>query len=541
MRNSSTRSSDISELSDAPKDLDTPPSPELSNFPTASPESSASPVSLASLLAKFSPLGSDKPNAVTEQQFAVLETLHKTDLLYLKELDLRIVELQSMRAGLLLRAKAYRDWAQTGTEYRSFADWRGAHSGTGARAAAAELGIAETLHNTPEAQDAITRGRMTMEHVGVLNHASQRATRTGGSELTKTEKSALVQMGTVRTADQFAKDANRWLDSRDPVRHDQSHAEIRSRRFLHVSHAPNGTHIKGFMDPIAGHTLRVALEAATAKPTLDDDRDFGQRSADALEALASLSLDVGELKTGALVKPHVSFMMSEETFENATKELKRRSSQTLRPDASPSEAGTRPIQMIPATLEDGTTIPLTELTRLLCDAEMTRIIVSADNVPTNLGRTQRLYSREQRRAIIARDRSCRFPGCTLEARWSEVHHIDWWDRDSGETSLENGILCCRYHHGQIHRGALAVIRDDAGLPRLVPTKSFNTDSQNRSQNRSQDPSQRHSPVHTLESGPPSLQGITRSKDFTGSPMSPVPPRSATPTTAPVLDSLFDVP
>ena len=283
--------------------------------------------------------------------------------------------------------------------------------------------------------------------------------------------------------------------------------------------------------------MRVALEAATAKPSLDDDRDFGQRSADALEALASLTLDVGELKTGALVKPHVSFMMSEETFENAAKELKRRATQAREPDESPSEAGTPPIQMIPATLEDGTTIPLTELTRLLCDAEMTRIVVSADNVPTNLGRTQRLYSREQRRAIIARDRSCRFPGCTLEARWSEVHHIDWWDRDNGETSLENGILCCRYHHGQIHRGTLTVIRDDAGLPQLVSTKSFNSDSQNRSQN----PSQRQSPDRALESGPPSLQGITKSKHFTGSPIPPVQPRSATPTTAPVLDSLFDVP
>lgn len=501
---------------------------EIPSSGAALGELPATPVPLAALLSKFSPLGSTSSNAVTEQQSEVLDILHQVDLKYLAELDRRIVELQSVRAGLLLRTKTYREWAQIGSEYRSFADWRGAQTGTGSRAAIAELGVAQTLHDTPDAQDAVIEGRMTMEHVSALNTVAQRASRSGGTELDDSEKSALVQMATVRTADQFAKDANRWLDSRDPVRHDHSHAEIRSRRFLHVSHAPNGTHIKGFLDPIAGHTLRVALEAATAKPTIDDDRDFGQRNADALEALASLCLNTGELKTGALVKPHVSFMMSEETFKNAAKELKRRDAQaawntqqqaTDQPQAV--EPDSLPVQMAPATLEDGTAIPLTELTPLLCDAEMTRIVVSADNVPTNLGRTQRSYSREQRRAIIARDKSCRFNGCSLEARWADVHHIDWWERDNGPTSLENGVLCCRFHHGQIHRGVLKVVRDKFGLPQLIPTKAPTPEKPDRLQ-----PS---TSPHSLESGTPHQEF-----GHTSTP-------SSSPKKTPIAGSLFDGP
>jgi hypothetical protein len=49
--------------------------------------------------------------------------------------------------------------------------------------------------------------------------------------------------------------------------------------------------------------------------------------------------------------------------------------------------------------------------RIACDCELTPIRIDGQGVPLNLGRSQRLVSPGQRRALIARDHGCAFPGC----------------------------------------------------------------------------------------------------------------------------------
>ena len=274
--------------------------------------------------------------------------------------------------------------------------------------------------------------------------------------------------------------------------HDASHEEIRRRRFLSMSHTAQGTHLKGFLDVVAGRRVQIALEAAMSRPEDGDDRDYNQRLADALADVAERAVNGGSLKGGALVRPHVSVIMTEATFTQARRELRRRAAQarthgdagaqtttfdTGSAEPSRADAGSGgvsggvsggaggvepdgvPEPVDPVTFEDGTPVPLSEVARILCDAELTRIVVDADDVPINLGRTARLYSREQRRAIIARDLGCQFRGCAQPARWCEVHHIDWWDRDQGVTSIDNGILLCSYHHHEVHRLNLVIHRE----------------------------------------------------------------------------------
>ena len=48
------------------------------------------------------------------------------------------------------------------------------------------------------------------------------------------------------------------------------------------------------------------------------------------------------------------------------------------------------------------------------------------SVPKDLGRTQRVVSPAQRRALDARDRSCVFAGCQAPNWWGEAHHIPEW-------------------------------------------------------------------------------------------------------------------
>jgi hypothetical protein len=112
-------------------------------------------------------------------------------------------------------------------------------------------------------------------------------------------------------------------------------------------------------------------------------------------------------------------------------------------------------------LDDGTVVPLSELQRLACDCELTRIVLDADGVPLDVGRTQRTYTKELRRAVLARDGHCRWPGCTLRAEWCEVHHVRWYSH-GGVTSLANALTLCTFHHHEVHRHDIAITTTAAG-------------------------------------------------------------------------------
>jgi len=72
----------------------------------------------------------------------------------------------------------------------------------------------------------------------------------------------------------------------------------------------------------------------------------------------------------------------------------------------------------------------------------------------DLGRTQRLPNRAQRRALMARDGGCRFPGC-VERRYVEAHHVVHWV-DGGRTDLDNLLLLCWRHHHAVHEGGYTI-------------------------------------------------------------------------------------
>ena len=54
--------------------------------------------------------------------------------------------------------------------------------------------------------------------------------------------------------------------------------------------------------------------------------------------------------------------------------------------------------------------------------------------------------------LVARDRTCRFPGCNRRAENCQIDHAEAWD-DGGETNPANlGALCTRHHQLKTHGG-----------------------------------------------------------------------------------------
>jgi hypothetical protein len=56
----------------------------------------------------------------------------------------------------------------------------------------------------------------------------------------------------------------------------------------------------------------------------------------------------------------------------------------------------------------------------------------------------------------SRDRGCRFPSCT-HARFLHAHHIKHWAK-GGETSIDNLVTLCSYHHRLVHESGFGVER-----------------------------------------------------------------------------------
>lgn len=67
----------------------------------------------------------------------------------------------------------------------------------------------------------------------------------------------------------------------------------------------------------------------------------------------------------------------------------------------------------------------------------------------DLGRSTRLASQAQRRALRALYRGCAIPGCSVRYDRCKLHHVIWW-RNGGPTDLSNLLPLCSHHHSKVH-------------------------------------------------------------------------------------------
>ncbi|KAA0020063.1 HNH endonuclease signature motif containing protein [Antrihabitans cavernicola] len=105
--------------------------------------------------------------------------------------------------------------------------------------------------------------------------------------------------------------------------------------------------------------------------------------------------------------------------------------------------------------------------RLACDCTLSPILLDENGTPIILGRTTKVISRKLRRALVARDHGCAFPGCGRPPSWCEGHHVKHW-AEGGPTDLDNLVLLCRFHHRMIHHGGWDVFIGEDRHPWFIP-------------------------------------------------------------------------
>ncbi|MBD1541433.1 DUF222 domain-containing protein [Arthrobacter sp. IA7] len=88
--------------------------------------------------------------------------------------------------------------------------------------------------------------------------------------------------------------------------------------------------------------------------------------------------------------------------------------------------------------------------KIACDADIIPVVLGSQGRILDIGRASRVFPPHIRKAIMARDQGCAFPGCTIPASWCEAHHITYWSR-GGTTGTGNGVLLCSHHHHLIHK------------------------------------------------------------------------------------------
>ncbi|MEI5674416.1 MULTISPECIES: HNH endonuclease signature motif containing protein [unclassified Nocardioides] len=127
---------------------------------------------------------------------------------------------------------------------------------------------------------------------------------------------------------------------------------------------------------------------------------------------------------------------------------------TMTLDSLRSEIGTATLGN-PGPGDSHDRITAGEARRLACTANLVPAVLGGKSEVLDLGRSQRLYTRPQRRAMGLRDRECRAEGCHIPAPWCEAHHLRPWSR-GGRTDLDDGVLLCSRHHHHIHDPAYGV-------------------------------------------------------------------------------------
>ncbi len=288
------------------------------------------------------------------------------------------------------------------------------------------VSLGRKLEKLPEVAAAFADGDLSLRHAQVLANAytAKRAAALADVE------AQLVGVARECTPKELHGILRQYTDQVDGDGGAANDAADLDTRALYLSQTlGGGWDIRGTVDPVTGELIAAAVNAEMTRDLqANDQRRAPQRRADALANICRHALERGELGESHGVRPHVSIVVDVNDLP---------------------WFGPAPAPKLRADLRHDGNLSATSIEFLLCDCDVTRILIRGKSEVLDLGRSMPTASPAQWKALVARDRHCQAPGCRRPPSDCQAHHKWHWAR-GGPTDLENLELLCWYHHRQRH-------------------------------------------------------------------------------------------
>lgn len=303
------------------------------------------------------------------------------------------------------------------------------------------IAVGEQLPNLPESHQSLLEGEIGYAHLAHIARTAVAIEESGTNR--QFDETPLLEKARELPVGRFIDFCHHMRHAGDPVGYAAEEAQKVELRSLTLRKGEGGmVWVRGVLDPEGAAVFRTAIEALARRNGKGDDRTHERRFADAAVELAAHSLDNALVPQHNGGRPHLNVNTTLETLLKLT--------------GAPA-----------ADLEFSLPISAEAVERLACDCSVTRILLGSDSAVIDVGRARRVVSPSQRRALNARDKGCRWPGCDRPATWSEGHHLDHWIR-GGLSDLANFVLLCHRHHWMAHEGKWQVVKTDEGEILAIP-------------------------------------------------------------------------
>ena len=350
----------------------------------------------------------------------------------------------------------------------STAHWLNWQCGIGMTAARTKVRVARALEHLPEVSAGFARGEFSYSKVRAIARVA-----------TPANESVLAHVARYGTASHVEKLVRkyRWTQQRDAERNAQSQ---HLNRCVHWFYDEHDTFVlNARLPPAIGALVLKALQAAgdvLRESAGSGSPDNGPHSAreprDERAELArqgSAALPWSALSTARAADRADALRLLAEAFLAARSDEVESTSSGDRFQvvvhvdhavlAEPAAAAVSEPHR--CELDAGPALALATVRRLSCDGTAVGILEGRDGEPLNIGRKTRAIPPAIRRAMLARDGGCRFPGCD-RTRFCDGHHVKHW-ATGGETKLGNLVTLCSFHHTLVHEGGFGVTVTDDGL------------------------------------------------------------------------------
>ncbi|UPK73714.1 HNH endonuclease [Nocardioidaceae bacterium SCSIO 66511] len=319
----------------------------------------------------------------------------------------------------------------------------------------------QTLKTLPKVAAALDAGQIRAAHVDEFTVGVTKV----GADIMTDLQDILVPLARKCEPRDLRVAINELNDIVNCEERDKAYQRGMNKRDIRVDKCGDGFYVSGMLDPVTGAKFSQWLKTVSMPEYDGDDRAPSDRRVDGLGRMVD-DQNTPRPDEGQQAQPSEQPDASEQAEQEPPKPRRRADVSLL--VLADLETLLRLPGARPATLVGFGPIGSQLLGYLTCGADTAGVLthgVTGGPVPQanilNVGRTSRLATATQRKAITARqDGICANPGCG--SSFLEFHHVNWWNRDGGKTDLDNLIGVCGGCHHLVHPNKLIIKPDGHG-------------------------------------------------------------------------------